>query len=254
MPLYPLGNYRKIVETGELWLSSPKGFNDAIDRKSGDYGTFTFCFSTGTAENLALWYLYSGVDGKGGRIRFTKNNVKRLKTACRLFLCEKGEVCSENGIELEQGRDVEVDVRDVVYIDVNDKKNCVIRYNNETNCKLPYGEYDVIKKSKKFFLKKTMWYHEKETRLVAELTREGRKLLKPNTEYVIVLKLPNNLRNKIKIEFAPECRRDSMEFLDKKPNIKAYMESTDNVNFSKFSGEVEMKLLEKVCECCKNKK
>ena len=50
---------------------------------------YSLCFSTGVNENLALWYLYSGMNGKGGRIRFTSNKVKKVTNfikSCIVFL------------------------------------------------------------------------------------------------------------------------------------------------------------------------
>ena len=71
-----------ILEKNQIWASCVNGVNDLKDKiQFGDKVTqreyYTLCFSTGVHENLPLWYLYSGKDGKGGRIRFTSKMVKK---------------------------------------------------------------------------------------------------------------------------------------------------------------------------------
>lgn len=64
-----------ILDSKKLWISSICFSNDVTEHnRFGDntYLYFQLCFSTGTTENLPLWFLYSGTNGKGARISFKK--------------------------------------------------------------------------------------------------------------------------------------------------------------------------------------
>ena len=70
-----------ILKNREFWLSNVSEFNDTLDTEQfgpNPVPYFSLCFSTGIHENLPLWYLYSGVDGRGARIQATKSSIKKL--------------------------------------------------------------------------------------------------------------------------------------------------------------------------------
>ena len=79
----------KILENKTLrfsWLGNEDKWNDGIEKKwyqdnVPDKNIFSLCFSTGTSESLPLWYLYSGIDGKGARLSFGKKEIEQL---CKL--------------------------------------------------------------------------------------------------------------------------------------------------------------------------
>lgn len=68
-----------IMKDRQFWLCDVRGLNDKKDIKQFDNEVcFSLCFSTGVNENLSLWYLYSGIDGKGGSISFDKKKIRKL--------------------------------------------------------------------------------------------------------------------------------------------------------------------------------
>lgn len=75
-----LGIIDSILSNNTFQMSCVAGFNDKIDAEQfkDPRRFYSLCFSTGVNENLSLWYLYSGMQGHGGRIRFTANSVKKL--------------------------------------------------------------------------------------------------------------------------------------------------------------------------------
>jgi len=64
-----------ILDKKQFWVGNVGNFNDKktqnnLVKKSRLF--YGLCFSTGVNENLSLWYMYSGMSGKGARIRLSK--------------------------------------------------------------------------------------------------------------------------------------------------------------------------------------
>ena len=82
-----------ILSSKTIRISSTNRFNDEKDRNQfGNIGEqkkyFSLCFTSGSNENLSLWYLYSGVDGKGGRIGLTYDKLVKLIEGGCFYLTE----------------------------------------------------------------------------------------------------------------------------------------------------------------------
>ena len=78
---------------GKTIRISSDRLNDKKDREQ--FGTlleqkrhYSLCFSTGSNENLSLWYLYSGVNGKSGRISLTYKKLMQFISEGEFYLTE----------------------------------------------------------------------------------------------------------------------------------------------------------------------
>ena len=69
-----------IQNSKKIYVSSMLFSNDVSEHsKFGEetYRYFQLCFSTGTTENLPLWFLYSGINGRGARIALRKKSIRK---------------------------------------------------------------------------------------------------------------------------------------------------------------------------------
>lgn len=140
-------NLNKILENEIIKLGRADELNDKLEFQNVESRDeikkyFTTCFSTGTDGNIPLWYLYSGRDGKGVRIRFTENKVKKLVDKDGFKL-----VHFENNRIKDADTGYQVKFRDILYChDYYNKNgtlhNSVIRYNNQINYSLTKYEID----------------------------------------------------------------------------------------------------------------
>lgn len=118
-----------ILKSKSFFLDNPGESNDPEENviPNKEY-KFYFCFSTGNNENLPLWYLYSGVNGKGGRLSLKKAQVYDLieKGTYSLVIIDKEYNTVKNPLGEELVCSLEKDdyrciLQDVIYY--GDKKN-----------------------------------------------------------------------------------------------------------------------------------
>lgn len=252
-----LENIDKILASKTFWISNVQGFNDKAEielfgeKQKNCYAT---CFSTGRNENLPLWYMYSGIDGKGGRIRLTKDKIRKMVCHGKYYLStNKTDL---NLLDLTGGNSI-ITFKDIVYFEKEneEKKNNHIdlKYNTMTN----YGnvstkEFEKYKKKNIGFYKYLIWYYEKETRLLVELKGEALDYIKKHPikdkeeRYVVKLSFGEleDVAKAIRIDLGPEIT-DVKTAVQDYQTINEYIFKTSNVSLSKYSGQVEMKLSRK---------
>lgn len=244
-----------ILKNREFWISCVAGFNDTCD--SEQFGEkqkyyYSLCFSTGIHENLALWYLYAGIGGKGARISLTKAQVKKLVEESTYELWEKKSEKSldHKVMELERDRTMKVTFRDVMYYEENKHNGIDLKYNTMTNHAMSKEDWEQYKEKHIGFCKDLIWYYEKETRLVVELIGEARREIDPNKDYVIVLKFSEEVKRKLQLMFAPETgKADKDKLIDENAGIKQFVLDTSRVKLSDHAGKVKMDL----CRNCTKK-
>ena len=238
---------------GKIWVSCVSRFNDECDKEQfGDSNEqkryYAFCLSAGETENLPLWYLYSGVDGKGGRIRLTANKLKKIIDSATFTLHESTEDNKPQDdivFSLDKNKDITIEVRDVLYQDIQTKvpTKSRIKYNTMVNYNLTNKEYEIFKNNHKGFHKDTIWFYEKETRILITLSQEIYDKLDSSKNYMVIMsfKIPNI---GLHIDFAPAITgKNITEVRSNFLNIEAFK----NTNFSKHAGKVEFNL----CKKCK---
>jgi len=241
-----------ILERKEFRLGCVSRFNDKLDTKQfGDESNlyYALCFSTGVNENLALWYLYAGMDGRGARIRLTKSIVRKLIDNARLSLCEiirneKGEEIScEKVLDLTNSVDVELKFKDVLYSLIDSQSHGVkLKYNTMTNYNISQQEFNSYRKKNRGFMKGLIWYYEKETRLLAKLKGSAAELvLNTGKEYVIQLGFDDTIYKNIAVDFAPEIS-DISSVVEGNDGIRKFVYGTSNTKLSDYVGTVKMDL------------
>ena len=246
-----LKNIESILKNDGFWLSCVSRFNDKKDsRQFGNLKKqrefYSLCFSTGVSENLPLWYLYSGTEGNGGRLRFTKSVAKKLVNNCTYTLhkCEN-ETIGYPLLTLENGISMDIMFKDVLYYRKSDRK-VSLKYNTMTNYK--FSSLKEIEKNFNYFLKGLIWFYEKETRLVIQLKGEALKIVHgdEDTEFKVVLHFDDKTKKQFSIDFAPEITQ--IEEIISNPQyskIKEKFLQSSKVKLSNYSGDIEMRICDK---------
>ncbi|MDY4231379.1 MAG: hypothetical protein SOX74_04765 [Candidatus Faecousia sp.] len=214
---------------------------------------FSVCFATGTSENLPMWYLYSGADGKGGRLGLRKSDFIVLRNA-KVSLAEVENSPSHPLLEspVPLGKDeYEITAHDVLYIgrDTANKGNLYrAKYCGDTNNKILEKTYQGIMQEGHLLTKGLIWFYEKETRIEVKVPKK--MLKKPNGNYVVLLDL-SDVIDRLSLRVAPEFSEPTEEVIGRYPNIKAWLAT--KIEKSDFAGEINMNLTGKLCDDCPNK-
>lgn len=245
-----------ILDKKQLWLGCVSGFNDNLDTQQfGDEQElcYSLCFSTGINENLALWYLYAGMNGQGARLRFTKSSIGYLINNATFSLYrldnDSQRELPQKVADLEKGKDFQLSFKDIIYYkDNGDTKPIDMKYNTMTNHIMPKEEFDKYLSSNIGFCKGLIWYFEKETRLLIKLTGTAASLVKNlKGKFVVILELDEEMYRKIKIDFAPEVT-NVQEAIRPYIGIKNFILDTSHAKLSCYSGTLHMDL----CKKCDN--
>lgn len=255
---------RILGEEGVLWLTSVSGFNDEKDTEQfGEQERYSFalCLSTEKGENLPLWYLYAGADGCGARLRMTPGSLRKMFEGSECSLVrekqEKGEEewKTEKSFNLERGKNVEIELRDVIYAGNEGSKKFILKYGIQTNRKVTKAEYEIYQRAHVGFHKGLLWQYEKESRLLAVVKGDAKRMIdeeKPDarTRYHIELKMTDAVKKSMRICLAPNIveknenkgnnkNKDFNAACDGLENIKKYYDKK-RVEFSRYAGTVRL--------------
>lgn len=271
----------KILENREFLLSDVRGLNDKKDTEQFENKLyFSLCFSTGVNENLSLWYLYSGIDGKGGCISFERKRIRQLIENAKYELWKikilpNGLEKLNKVVDIENGKNAKIEFADVLYFseEIPSKKrkeeNMALKYNTMTNYRISKGEFQKFKENNMGKLKSLIWYYEKETRLLIELTDEKlkKKVNECNEKYYVSkdgksknqkehYKIVMNFSHLNTKDFYVRLAPGNIDYseISGYENIIKYCNDTSNVNLSLYKGEIDFKLKDKMCKNCKNNK
>lgn len=237
-------------------ISSVDRFNDVTEKdifKGKEKKYYSLCFSTGVQENLALWYLYSGPGGKGGRLQFTYNSVQKL--LCSTFKLveydyDRHTVIQEIATLTEEN--ASVCLGDVMYADPakRNPKFMNMKYNTMTNREtFSVKQWESFKAKRRGFQKAQIWYYEKETRVLIELSDALYKTLDSTKSYGVILKLPKEVLRYVKVRFAPNIHSLDAKEIDDYPHIKELRKYKSRLQLSDHQGRVEIDL----CKNCRGK-
>lgn len=162
-----------ILDTGYIYLSDGKTWNDIVDRTAFQNNTsgktnFGICFTYSMSENIAFWMLYSRTNGR--MINFTQKVIKSIVT--NTSNVSIGQFLDSNFITIKSCNinPTDIFVCDVLYYDSVDNKP------NEYRVKHSDEKREYINKSlidNLQYIKKTMaWSYEKECRLIVQIPNE----------------------------------------------------------------------------------
>lgn len=248
-----LNAINKILENKTIRISSFDRFNDKKDTEQfssllEQKQHYSLCFSTGKNENLSLWYLYSGVNGKGGRISLTYNKLTEFINKGEFYLVEYDYENNRSigvSLPLTNGKNMRFQLRDILYSHCDrDGMYVDLKYNTMTNYdNVLIEEYDKYKFNTLGFHKSLIWYYEKESRLMIELVGDAAKAIDENKNYAIFWKLTDEQIKYFKIMCGPEIA-DKSE-LECYKHIKKFIFDTSRTCLSENAGDIEMNICSK---------
>ena len=245
-------NADNILKDERIWFTwlGKKSTNDAMDIETykNKKNCFCSCFSTGTKENLPLWYLYSGIDGQGVRLGFPKAWITNLKEINNVELVEVDENDKRKSIEILEKGEFEVEIRDILYIG-NEKEgsNSVQLQHKEVTSEINCDLAGQLYKKCEGFIKGLIWSYEKETRIQISVL----KLLDEKKQYRVELPI-SDILSKIQLRLGPETTEEPGNLL-RMEGIKKLEEL--KIEQSQYKGQIRMGLKERICrECTYNPK
>lgn len=251
-----LENVDKMLSNKQIRLTAlSKTANDNIEKalyiKYGN-NLFSLCFSTGTSESLPLWYLYSGIDGKGARIEISKKNIKTLISQTKFYLIETEDSYPFNKVfdykpVLLNDDNCKILFRDILYIGRDSAKpgKCRIKYNGSTKNEIDESVCKAIKRQYERFTKTLIWFYEKETRLQVEII--DKNLIDNKKNYVVIMDL-SPIYDEINIRLAPEFEGETEKVIEKYGGVKQLLYS--KLQKSDYAGQIKMNLSGKMCRNC----
>ena len=249
-----LKNIDNILKEKSIYLTPNAERNDAAENKRGigNISSFSACFSTGTSENLPMWYLYSGIDGKGGRIGFKKKSFVELKNNSDVYLAKVEKDIKPYKIldkKILEKDDYDIICRDILYIgeDTSSRELYRSKYNGDTINKISKPVYDAIADKYSNFIKGLIWFYEKETRIQVNI--KNNRLIDKNEKYIILLDI-SKIFNDLFIRTAPEFKALTLNDIAEFEGIKEW--TLSKIEKSDFAGQIEMRLDEHLCKYCKN--
>lgn len=213
----------KILEGRNFRIRPIKEMNDV--NEADLYGNLSnlihpLCFSNASKESIPMWYLYSGIGGKGVCLDITPGKMLE-------FIQKPLEVFSDATMKnrLIEGKDIEVLFGWIVYWD-----NGRYYYRNK---KCDYSSFSSVNKSQYFFFKNYPWNYEAEFR-IAILNK------KEKMEYVY-LRIDDALFRNINILLAPEISECDKEKIVSMPGFKSHACS----KYLKSELDIKMQLVER---------
>lgn len=241
-----------ILKSKRFLLSNSKKANDKTERDK-DSSLFSLCFATGTSENLPLWYLYSGVEGKGGRIGMSKKTFLKLIQKAKVYLIEYSDdtFLNEKKVKKLSEDEYELSCRDVLYIREDSTKSGVYRakYKDEVVNGITQKEYEKIMEStkeKNIIIKGLIWFYEKETRIQVRIKNKQ----SVDKKFCKVALDIDSIVGDLTIRLAPEY--DSEFEWEKYDGLKKW--ALMRIEKSAYMGEINMNLCngcEKIKDCKK---
>lgn len=195
----------KILEGGELHLSCMSETNDTGEMKLHKDADMLniICFCNSDSEKIPMWYLYSGVDGKGASIGFTPSTLMELIRSIKTAKTDGGE-------EWKMGKNFKLMCGWVYYR----KKEAPSQVKYKGKWYSVSGSEEFAKDN--YFIKDYPWEYEKEFRIIAKNKTE-------KSASKVRIKIPDSVMKKLKIRLAPETDDKSVIF--EKEGFKKYLDS-----------------------------
>ncbi len=195
----------KILEGGELHLSCMSETNDTRERDLHEDRDMLniICFCNSDSEKIPMWYLYSGVDGKGAAIGFTPATLMELIRSIKTAETDSGE-------KWKTGKEFDLMCGWVYYR--KREAPSQVKYKGKW---YSVSDSDEFKKDN-YFVKDYPWEYEKEFRIIA-INKTEKSASK------VKIKIPDSVTKKLKIRLAPETNNKTAIF--EKEGFKKYLNS-----------------------------
>ena len=194
-----LGTLEKILGGRYFYVSNFEKMNDLDEAKahmSNQDKVHALCFSNSNSESVPMWYLYSGILGKGACLKFTPAKmIEFIKSIKCVFPVIDGK--PDESVSLEVGTDVEIQYGWIYYQSDNESYH----FKNKWYAVTDDAEGFI---NSNYFIKQYPWHYEREFRIVF--------INKTNKAYEkIAVKLDESLIKKLKVILAPEIKKSEIK-------------------------------------------
>ena len=181
----------QILDGNSFWVNRISNMND-LDEMDLHYQEkdkiFALCFCNSNTEKIPMWYLYSGITGKGAALGLTPGCMHNF-----LRSLEEVEGIKEDDTKetLKINRDIYLQFGRVYYQDQHDHKR--IMYKGKWYELSNPADFE----NNNYFIKKYPWEYEMEFRLVF--------INRTNIAYKrLIVNIPESMKSRIKLRLAPE--------------------------------------------------
>lgn len=161
-------NARRILSAERLYLSKMDNMNDISEaelHKNDEYMTFSTCFCHSESKNIPMFYLYSGIDGKGCRIEMSAAKIKSIIRNVEIYPVNSKNICLKKPLNSE---DYIIDYDWVHYI----SNNGFGSYRGKEGKWYTSFEDACKNEDVYFFLKNYIWRYEKEFRIIVRVKKD----------------------------------------------------------------------------------
>ncbi len=189
-----LNNADKILENSCFHIRSINDMNDKDEAGLHKNSKFVhaLCLCNSDTEKIPMWYLYSGLDGKGVSIGFTASTLLKFVRSIKTV-----KVVSNEDIELSVGKEVTIKCGWIFYRKKDQPEK--IKYRNKFYELTDFEFFE----QENYFVKDYPWEYEKEFRIVVI-----NNTAQPYEKFKI--DIPIELYKNVKIRFAPEFQNETI--------------------------------------------
>lgn len=192
-----IGNLNKILESGYFFASNLAIMNDKNEKElhlNNSESVHALCFCNSNTEKIPMWYLYSGITGKGCALGVTPAKMRDwLRTIKEVYVVvgEGKEKKADTEQVLSVGKDVSLECGWVFYR----KGKSEIFYKNKWH-RITEEDYDEFENDN-FFIKDYPWEYEREFRILIK-NKTGKNHDR------LAIKIPEKIYPSLKLRLAPE--------------------------------------------------
>lgn len=169
---------RHILSERAIYLTDGSNWNDKFDRERFNPSLLTSekrfgaCMSYSSSENIAMWMLYGGRDGKGAMIDFDE---KTLKSANNNAVFECGHFNKGAFVPCEEldSKDVSLSLVDVTYFRLNKDGDMPFEMKRPAEGERWVGVTEGLWSTMSPLSKHESWSFEQEVRFVATINRDA---------------------------------------------------------------------------------
>lgn len=199
-----------MLDTNSVYLNNGAGWNDLKDRErlncqKLDVIKYAKCFSFSKSENVAMWMLYGGNEGKGAMIDFSQTVISGLLKKGSIALGKFNNHVFKEGIMLSPD-EYEIELIDVLYVGEDKKDDCyTIKRSDERVSSVKKIIVDGLSTQKEY-----AWSYENECRLIVSVKREY--ILSNDYDTVRIILNDNKSGLRKRVYYSPNYRFSNREY------------------------------------------
>lgn len=165
-------NARKILSSNMFYFSRLDKMNDVMEKELHEdelKKVFVLCFCHSEALSIPMFYMYSGIDGKGCRIQFTDTKIRDI--------ISHGEVFPVNKRFMKLKQSYNLDAYDIYagWVNYSSQNNVCCFHKDKPVERFPdfITAFEEMKRqNRQYLVKNPIWKYEKEFRIVIKFHEE----------------------------------------------------------------------------------